>query len=605
MPVQRPQLPSCLTGKDPFIKLGAGKAPVLNYSLPQRTSFASYGDISLKVGNDWFKPDATEEPDDVKLISALPAEELKQKILDDYIYPNTGKPSYIKLLDGLDLGKVKQELVLNQPPDVAVAAMPVNFEYLDEGGGGIGDVGDGGGGGGIGGDVPVKPLPAVTVGKSYIDHLIHLIKIKRFAAVAVPKFGNYGSQVQIVPRPPVPQPVLYIIEEYKTTSFLGDYGAGETVKTFSLLPGEKHTITVRSFREKTSTQMRSDNVMDSFSQSSAKEFENLLQEEKQTQNSESTSKGKQSGGSIGLSIKWLSLGGNKSKSSSSTATRASNSSSLSKALQKHSDSTNANRQITVNTTTSDSQRESLEESSVREIVNPNLSRVLNFVFRQLLQEYVSITYLNDIKIAYNNGHPESFKVVSIEELDDLLNEVLLPEHHQAVRQMIWHEYHEVENHLGNRQVFLEEKQTTDFDGSVRKHFHKRKNLTDTYLYPGADGDMPLSVEGVILNVDLNTLRTDSLVTDALLGQGEALDCFNSHAQEAKTQAMYLDNANKELQNARQEVENAKAQAEKQRLDNALSTLAAISDPVKRAELMALIFNPQVVNIERNYSYRMS
>ena len=38
---------------------------------------------------------------------------------------------------------------------------------------------------------------------------------------------------------------------------------------------------------------------------------------------------------------------------------------------------------------------------------PNQSRVLNFVFRQLLQEYVIIMYLPNVKIGFSNAnqHP--------------------------------------------------------------------------------------------------------------------------------------------------------------------------------------------------------
>jgi hypothetical protein len=601
MAINRPQLPSCTKEKDPFIKLGGGQAPVLNYNLPQRTSFTTYGDNTLPIDDAWFKAATRDLPVEVRQIDELPIEAIKQKISDDYIYPNLGKPAYVQLLDGLDLYNIKRKIVADQPPapDLTPApAFQVREDVFIDDGGGIGGGGATGGGiGGSGTPVPLKVIQTLSAENKYIDYLANLIKVKNMAAIAMPKFGDFGSEVMFVPRPPQATPTLYIIEEYKTSSFLGDYGAGETVNTFSLLPGEKHNITIRTFKEKASTASRSDNVMDSFSQSSAAEFENLLQEEKQTSNSSSATQGKKSGGEIGLKLKWLSLGGNKSKESSSTATRSSNTSSISKALQKHTDSTNSSRQVSVNTTTSDSQRESFEEGTVREIVNPNLSRVLNFVFRQLLQEYVSITYLNDIKVAYNNGHPESFKVVGIEELDDLLNEVIEPTHHEAIRQMIRNEYQTIENYKGDRQVFIEEKTVPDWDGKTQKRFFKKRSeVKGNYTYLGADGQRQLTVEGPILNVDLNTLRTDSLVTDALLGQGEALDCFNSHAQEAKTQALYIENANKELLNTRQEIENAKIAQEKERIKMAMETLSQISDLVKRAELIAAIFNPQVQNI---------
>ena len=73
-----------------------------------------------------------------------------------------------------------------------------------------------------------------------------------------------------------------------------------------------------------------------------------------------------------------------------------------------------------------------------------------------------------------------------------------------------------------------------------------------------------------------------MIVDAVLGQGEALDCFNSHTQNAKTQALYMDNE--------------KAQLDQNRISLAIDTLNAITDPAVRAEWFAKIFNPQVQNI---------
>jgi hypothetical protein len=47
---------------------------------------------------------------------------------------------------------------------------------------------------------------------------------------------------------------------------------------------------------------------------------------------------------------------------------------------------------------------------------------------------------------------------------------------------------------------------------------------------------------VILNVQTNTLRTPSVVADALLGQGEALDCFNTRLQDTAAMKAYIENA---------------------------------------------------------------
>jgi hypothetical protein len=56
----------------------------------------------------------------------------------------------------------------------------------------------------------------------------------------------------------------------------------------------------------------------------------------------------------------------------------------------------------------------------------------------------------------------------------------------------------------------------------------------------------IQVPGVILKVQRNVLRTSSVVVDALLGQGEALDCFNLRMQDAAAREAELANAKTEL-----------------------------------------------------------
>ena len=70
------------------------------------------------------------------------------------------------------------------------------------------------------------------------------------------------------------------------------------------------------------------------------------------------------------------------------------------------------------------------------------------------------------------------------------------------------------------------------------------------------------------------MRTDSVIADSLMGQGEALDCFNAHVQEAKKNQLWLENQKTQL---------------------ALETLSAITDPQVRAEMYAAMFNPATNN----------
>ena len=577
----RPSLPACVpSGK--MVAYGKGVAPTLNYQVPQKTSFTTYGDISLNLPVDWFTVNAKTVPAEVTQYNAMTVEAIAAMLKSKNAFPNTNKPLVIKDLSAID----KSSVITT----VAIANTEVPIDGLQA----------------VAFAVPTATAATTTISseEAYINKVAQLIKEGNSVQV-VDGFGNFEKEVVVKARPEFPNARLFIIEEYKTASFLGDYGAGETVKTFSLLPGEKTTITVKTFKEKTSTQNRAENLMDSFTENSAKDFEKTMQDERQTQNSNTNSKGTSVGGNVGFSLGPFSAGGNASKNTSASSVRTANTNSLSKSLDKHTDSTNASRQMSVNTTTNDSFKESVEESTVRELVNPNVSRVLNFVFRQLLQEYVSVTYLSDIKVAFTNGHPESFVVLPIEELDEMLDKFVVESKKSMVRDKIRNEYGTIEGLSSPTVTFLETKVKKNFSGVDTPFITKKKDLTDSFKKPNMAGDaVAYPVNGVVLRADINTLRTDSFVVDALLGQGEALDCFNSHVQEAKMQALYIENAQKQLEHNRTQTEISKIgrenklvaermAAENQRLQLAIQTLQGLANnPAAFAEAYGKMFNPQ-------------
>lgn len=77
------------------------------------------------------------------------------------------------------------------------------------------------------------------------------------------------------------------------------------------------------------------------------------------------------------------------------------------------------------------------------------------------------------------------------------------------------------------------------------------------------------MKGIILDVSHRILRTPSLVVDALLGQGESLDCYNQKLQEAAT-------LNVEMQN--------------QKLEQTIRIIDEIESPAERASLYKKVFS---------------
>ena len=351
MATNKPSLPAC-EAKGKMIAYGGGSAPTLNYRVPQKASFTTFSDISLNLPSDWFTDAAKAVPLEVEAYKTMTVDQIAASLKSKNAFPTNNKPLVLNGLSTIDKSSVTDAAT---PNDSSVQSLMQT-------------------------DRAVNNTNTISPQDAYINKVAEMLKAGN-ALQVVESFGNYDASVSVFERPQKTDARLFIIEEYKTASFLGDYGAGETVKTFSLLPGEKTTITVKTFKEKTSTQNRAENLMDSFSENSAKDFEKTLQDERQTQNQDANAKTTALGANVGFKVGAFGGGGSANRTNSATSTRTANTNSLSKALEKHTDSTNANRQMSVNTTTNDSFKESVEESTVRELVNPNVSRVLNFVFR--------------------------------------------------------------------------------------------------------------------------------------------------------------------------------------------------------------------------------
>lgn len=571
---------SCLK-KEPFIKLGSGQAPVLNYNIPQSACFNTYGHQFVKgISQEVFLPQTKLKPvkNYFEVVQQTPEPALRQRFAeavqlqrtDDVLIPNsTLLRKHLSISD-------------SNLKAVALAATPATVELQKT------DFSSG---------EPIIAQQAFIFDKVNAINEVQLTRLAKegLRPMVMEKLGGYETQVKYVKEPEAPVPYFAIIEEYTTCSYLGDYGAGRTIKTFSLLPGEKTTITVRTYKESSSTKSNSENVLDSFSESSTNELEKLIENEtglSSSSTSESSSTKSKTrkgniGGNVGVSLFGIVNigvnggyeGGSASSSTNTTSgTRASNVRSLNKALDKHISNSNANRSIEVNTSTTQSYTEGEENLTVREIPNINKSRVLNFVFRQLLQQYITITSLSNIKIAFCNGYEESLRVVDLEELDILLEDTVNPDRIEEVRRTILKRYCTVFNYKDEAIPFVE-KVTYNMGECVglneeETFWRIRKDIVDTWQ--ADEGGLVLKVKGPILNVNTHTLKTSSAVVDAVLGQGEALDCFNMKAQDAVAIGEQLQNMSSLQQ---------------------LAIIQAIDDPAQRAELYKKVYgscceNPQ-------------
>jgi hypothetical protein len=364
--------------------------------------------------------------------------------------------------------------------------------------------------------------------------------------VVLDKFGGYGKEILTLKRPKEVMPSVFVIEEYTTASFLGDYGAGKVLNTFSLLPGEKTTISVKTYRESNVTRARSENLLDSFSENSTNEMEKLMQEDTENGTSDKTDTKFEAKVSLSAQAKWLGLKveASASYSKNSTSSRMSNAKSLSKAMDKHVATSNSNRQVTVNTSSTESVKEGEEQSTVRELLNLNKSRTLNFVFRQMTQEYISLTYLSGLKIVFTNGYPESMKVYNLEDLETFLDDYIEKGAREEVRNSILKHYCAVMNYKDEPKQFIESISVKIGEclGNKEEQTFWRVNRKPENDDIYTKGGLEIGIKGgVILNAKSYILATDGVVVDSFLGQGEALDCFNTKLHDAEATKRTLEN----------------------------------------------------------------
>jgi hypothetical protein len=364
--------------------------------------------------------------------------------------------------------------------------------------------------------------------------------------------ASISVNVSITPTPPVTS--LLLVERYRLSSYLGDYGAGRTVKTFSLLPGEKTKISVRSFTRTEETRAQSSSILDSFTQESSDDFESSLgRENTDKQNYDQNFKyyvdasAEASWGFGSCSVKVGESGG-------SNSAREEFAKNLSNVTQKHASKASAKRDVTVNTNYEQTTETETENLIERELQNINVGRTLNFVFRQMNQEFISILHLFDVRVAllrkeYIEGHlfPKvTYREVTLPQLNSFLDEVLVDDskgRKQQVLDFIINQLSNVFDYNGDQQNTAEDVPFKDKAGNEiigSNYLRFKKGLTQTWVDPN-NPHRKITVPGIILSVDTNVMRTEGVIVESLLGQATALDPYSTGLQEEAVEAKHLSN----------------------------------------------------------------
>ena len=535
------QKTSCIA-LEPLSKLDEnGTASVLNYNLPQSTTYEVVSFIKLDIPLKSFK-DAEREASPGNYWHRFDAEAQKQDVTPGSIHSVLNARSYSSINEIMDTG--------------------LNFTAAEPS---------------VSSGVRMKAanIQVSTKSTSFATEYTANKIAEGFRPVLYRRpSGKQGLVLQ--PRPKAARPAIYLVMKMRMASYLGSYGAGQTLSTFSLLPGEKTVIEIRDYRHDETTQSSSQSVLDSYSESAMEDLQTTIEAstatDVQSSDTDTDSMSAHAGGNAGINLGIVKLGGDAGGEASSvnTSTEAVSQqvSTLNNAVDHHVQTADTQRQIQINTDVTSTAVTETETTTTRTLENMNRSRVLNFVFRQLLQEYYTLTYLNDVSLIYSNGYDTSIKTGTLSSMGNLLRSVLIDAKTvESVRNDIYVHLCNIADYTGTRVSFIEkvtERHANCIEPSQQEkpvtYVRKRKDLEQSYN--------DKTVNGIILNVTQRVLRTPAVIIDALLGQGAALDCYNEELQEAAVVSAQLAN---------------------RKIDQALALIDAIADPAEKARLYNNVF----------------
>ncbi len=345
---------------------------------------------------------------------------------------------------------------------------------------------------------------------------------------------------------------LLLIESYRLSSYLGNYGPGRTLKTFTLLPGETTKISVKTYTKTTTDAQSASSILDSFSQTSSDDFQNSVQNEASDKQGFTESMNYDIKAHVDAQWGWGSADLSGELSGSTNSTREDFAKNVSSATHKHAATASAKRDVQINTSYEVSTETGEETSIEREITNINVSRTLNFVFRQMNQEFITVLHLVDARVGFyreevdvNQQVTYTYREVTIPQLGSLLDAVIDDSSGQKEQAIygITSLLTSIFDYQDQQQSLIELKQFNDTAGNPivgANYWRVKRNLTSTYKDPVTGTEFV--VPGIIVSADKNVLRTEGIIVDALLGEGDALDAYSHGLQDEAVKAQQLANA---------------------------------------------------------------
>lgn len=365
---------------------------------------------------------------------------------------------------------------------------------------------------------------------------IHIISVRCTDLAGSITEKTVSVNVTILPEVSSRLKRIILVESFRLSSFLGNYGAGRTIKTTSLLPGEKTKISIRSYMQSETTAKNASTILDSVTDEIADEFEKSMGNEQTDKKNYDESFKYSVSAEASASWGWGSASVSASASGGTNAAREQFARNISNSTQKHVARASARRDVQINTSYEEKTTTGEETAIVREIENINVGRSLNFVFRQMNQEYITLLHLIDMRIGFfkvdmvNGEEKYTYKEVTLPQLDKLISEIIVADKRSEVRNSIVTQLLNIFDYQDRHHRFIEDKPFKDAEGNdipLSNYLRVKKDYVSTYTDPSGT---TISVPGIIMAANKYVLRTEGVIVEALLGQGEALDDYSRNLQ---------------------------------------------------------------------------
>ncbi|MFI6478094.1 hypothetical protein ACIBH1_09190 [Nonomuraea sp. NPDC050663] len=359
--------------------------------------------------------------------------------------------------------------------------------------------------------------------------------------------GRYTYRFIPAPKDPVPR--ILLVEYYRLSSFPARYGAGRTIKTFSLLPGERTRIRVSTYKRSAQSLLQATSIIDSTSDETESEFERSVIAERSSKYDSTETFEYHAEAEAEASATWgwgkASASASGGVSGSSSIAREEFAKGVSNAVSHNAARASTKRDVQVDTSL-DVKLEAGEEQAIeRDLTNINVSRTLNFVFRQMNQEYITLLHLVDVRVAFFNGYAESRFEVPLSDLQRLLTTFVKPERHDEVRSGLVRQLSTIMDYREDPVTDL--LQQVAPPSKTAGAGYLRINPARQSSYDVAGSGLVLQVPGVIVSADSHVMRTDGVLVDTFIGRGDGLDDYSKGLQQEAVRNRKVENALRELE----------------------------------------------------------